>query len=85
MMKITRSILFALSTIASVTTASERSRVDELVAAMKGRTLSEAELGVQLCNDPVNSCSGVTFDEGDTMRGKLGSESPFRPARTSRA
>jgi hypothetical protein len=52
MITLARSILFAASTVASAAVASERSPVDELVAAMKGHTLSEAELGVQLIDCP---------------------------------
>ena len=52
MITLARSILFAASTVASAAVASERSPVDELVAAMKWRTLSEAELGVQLIDCP---------------------------------
>lgn len=52
MITLARSILFAASTVASAAVASERSPVDELVAAMKWRTLSEVELGVQLIDCP---------------------------------
>jgi hypothetical protein len=51
-MKLALSIVLTILTGAGAASASERSSIEELVAAMQGRMLSDAELGVRLIDCP---------------------------------
>jgi hypothetical protein len=51
-MKLALSIVLTILTAAGAASASERSSIEELVAAMRGRMLSDAELGVRLIDCP---------------------------------